>query len=57
MFSEKDVVLRLPQLDVRFPADSNSWNANGTPNQSCACEADARKYYARVDFWQCSCTA
>jgi len=32
MFSEKEAGLGLPQLDVRFLADSNSWNVNGTPN-------------------------
>jgi len=32
MFSEKEAALRLHQLDVRFLADSNSWNMNGMPN-------------------------
>ena len=32
MFSEKEAALRLLQLDVRFLADSNSRNVNGTPN-------------------------
>ena len=32
MISEKEAALCLPQLDVRFLTDSNSWNVNGTPN-------------------------
>jgi len=32
VFSEKEAALRLPQLDVRFLADSHSWNVSGTPN-------------------------
>jgi len=30
--SEKKADLGLPQVGVRFLADSNSWNVNGTPN-------------------------
>jgi len=30
--SEKEVGLGLPLLVLRFLADSNSWNVNGTPN-------------------------
>jgi len=30
--SEKEVASGLPQLGVRFLADSNSWNVKGTPN-------------------------
>jgi len=32
MFPEKKANLGLPQPDVRFLTDSNSWNVNGTPN-------------------------
>jgi len=40
MFLEKEAALDLPHLGVRFLADSNSWNVNGTPNVRC--EADAK---------------
>jgi len=30
--SEKEAALGLHQLGVRFLADSNNWNVNGTPN-------------------------
>jgi len=39
MPSEKEVALSLPQLGVRFLADSNSWNVNGKLQN---CEADAQ---------------
>jgi len=32
MSSEEEAALGLPQLGVRFIADSNSWNVNGTLN-------------------------
>ena len=32
MSSEKETALCLPRLGVKFLADSNSWNVNGTPN-------------------------
>jgi len=32
MSSEKEAALALHQLCVRFLANSNSWNRNGTPN-------------------------
>jgi len=37
MSSEKEAALGLPQLDLRFLADSNSWNVNGKPHN---CERD-----------------
>jgi len=32
MSSEKVAALDLPQLGLRFLADSNSWNVNGNPH-------------------------
>jgi len=32
MSSAMEATLGLPQLSVRFLADSNGWNVNGTPN-------------------------
>jgi len=31
MSSDKEAALGLPQLSLKFLADSNSWNVNGTP--------------------------
>jgi len=47
--------LVFPQLGVRFLADSNSWNVNGTPNLG-----TVRQMLNSTDpasIWQCSCTA
>jgi len=41
MSSEKEAVLGLHQLGLRFFADSSSWNVNGKPQ---ICEADAQEY-------------
>jgi len=43
MFSEKEAALGLPQLSLRFLADSNSWNVNGKPQN---CETDPQEYRA-----------
>ena len=37
----KETALSLPQLGVRFLADSNSWNVIGKPQN---CEVDAQYY-------------
>jgi len=57
MSSKKEAALRLPQLDVRFLADSNSWNVKGMLNFRAVCKAVAQTYCARAVFWQCYCTA
>jgi len=41
MLLEKEASLGLPQLRLRFLADSNSWNVYGKPQN---CEADADQY-------------
>jgi len=43
---EKEAALGLPQLGVRFLADSNSWNVNGMLKSRT--EADAEEY---CDSW------
>jgi len=40
MSSEMETALELPQLGLRFLANSNSWNVNGKPQN---CEADAQE--------------
>jgi len=50
--SEKEAALGLPQLGVKFLADSNSWFVNRTP----ICEADAQSSEP-AGFWQHSCGA
>jgi len=41
MPSEKEAASGLPQLGLRFLADSNSWNVNGKPHN---CETDPQDY-------------
>jgi len=55
MSSENEVDLGLPSLGVRFLADSNSSNMNGTPNLRIVRQMLKRTEPA--SFWQCSCTA
>jgi len=43
IFSEKETALGLPQLGLRFLADSNSWDMNG---KSQNCETDPQEYWA-----------
>jgi len=41
IFSEKEAALGLPQLGLRFLADSNIWNVNRKPQ---SCETDPQEY-------------
>jgi len=43
MSSEKEAASELPQLDVRFLGDRNSWNVNRTPRLK-NCEGNAQEY-------------
>jgi len=52
--SKKEATLRLPQLVVRFLADSNRWNVNRTLNLKTARQMLEQNETA--GFWQCSCT-